>query len=97
MVMGVAGGPVRCAVNTPSTERSTGMSLLTAPDAAALAEMIRTEIHQAEQAGDEWRTQAAHLQAMYDVSPRVAADALVILVEDGTVYRRGPFWLAVSD
>lgn len=73
------------------------MSVPTAPDATVLAGMIRTEIDQTAQAGDEWRVQETDLQAMYNASPHVASDALALLDAEGTVHRSGQFWLAVTD
>lgn len=73
------------------------MSVPTAPDATALAGMIRTEIDQTAQAGDEWRVQGIDLQAMYNASPHVTTDALALLYAEGTVRHSGQFWLAVTD
>lgn len=73
------------------------MPISTAPDAEALAGMIRTEIDQARNHDDVWRVQETDLQAMYNVPAHVVTGALAVLMAEGTVHRSGRFWLAVTD
>lgn len=73
------------------------MAILAAPDGVQLAGMIRTEIDQAQQAGDPWCVMEADLQAMYGVSPSVVTEALAALEAEGTVFRSGRCWVSAGD